>query len=715
MKSNLTVPIIIVYGLLVILLIVKFSGSNEPEIQAQVEKPQSSFKVDPLVLEKEIDPPSRPINIPDRFRPDPEDNDPEQEDPAIADNTTPESPEGDDSNKPDDPSDPGDLTNTGDAIIRLLAKDYDQDAARETADKFLNAAIETGEWAAYRDLQLRSMEKALTDNKIDPNHVYKLNNEELFLQALLRWKLLEIYTPETGFKRADTTMPRWIFGNTKVMEEILLTIREKDNAKDVFKLLPKLWESHGDVDQAKKYFSLALATAVVFDRKVRYTTPPKDDEYSIDPLVRYKWYVEKNEAGALESGIHQESARNLVFVVCAPISESELDWALNKYHDKTRRTWSSTYNEISLIDRRDRKGDGPYKKYTLEEIHEKGGLSGDQAYYAVNTARAVGIPAFTLRGYTNRGKHDWAAIKVSGTSWDTGIGRVNDASSGMGRDPQTRGTISEQDAKLWSTDLYQNRNLHVQINSLLWLSEAMDEADMPDYSKVPKQLAHKAGKSFPYLWERLYELLEKDPRYIENPKQAVSLWKKFHQAVKNEFKLNPRMSALCGEIEDKYIFPYDDIYNIRRILAAERNANFRESVVEVESIIESLKREAEILLKREPASALREIEKLYDGALVDYGNSISAFEQMSEDYFTLMKTDEHLVKRAVKDIEEAYEKVIAVAGIDWSKADSEVELHKRICEMYEEIGEEERADFIERIMEKRIERDQEDQEKKSDK
>lgn len=582
------------------------------------------------------------------------------------------------------------------------------DPRLKKSDEALDYAFETDDWDSYRDLLLRSLMKSVEELGIDSENIESLWEEEIFYQALLRWKVLSVLPPTPhDIASEDNTyevMYRWILNHNEVMEEIILTVTDKDDIDKSTRLLGQLWRSHEEVEQAQKYFNLALATALVFDRNIKYKNTSGSGDYNVDYFERYKWYVDKNESGRLETSIHRLPARELCFVVCSPVSEDELDWALREFRSKSRKSWGSTYGEIEYLMERAVSGLDPYDEYTLQEIQKEGGICGDQTYFCVNTARAAGIPAFGLNGLTDSGGHAWAAVKIKDDEWSTDIGRIKGVSQGKGNDPQTGDSITEQEVWMWSTRDYQNRKYILDAFRLIWLSDAFKETGHMNLYGGAIMLAHKNGKSFPEIWVQVYQLLTKDPRFSGDADDALKLWKKFAGDIKREFKDNPRMAELATKVEDEHIHPHDDLGEIRRQLARDRRAIERESAEQTDLMTSSLKREADILLKRDPENALREIGQLYDRALRDYGGSLSSFGTMAEDYFAMMKGDEDMAKKAVRDIELAYNRVVESGTIDWFRAGAEVDQHKRICRMYREIGEEKRAELLEKRMERRMER-----------
>src|SRR5690606_19197225 len=350
----------------------------------------------------------------------------------------------------------------------------------------------------------------------------------------------------------------WLLVNDAAMEEFLLTLKPGDDETKVVELLAKAW--YVDPTLGEKYYNLALACAVVFDREVRVQHPVGEDRYSeshaIDGLARYRWYVEKNEKGKLAAPVHRSSARDLVWVVCAPISDSELDWAISKM-SMSRGKWGNAYGMIEYLMERAVEGLNPYKEYTFAEILKEGGICGDQSYFCVNTARAHGIPGVILAGETDLGGHAWAALKVKPDEWDTHIGRIGGVSNGEGAHPQTGGTITEQEIWQWNDKAQKSPVITRNVFRHLWLARFFEDRKEDALAEEAVTLANTIGPAFTETWHALHDVLAAKTRAAENPgaKELLEAWAGFVADMRSEFRENPRMAALASKAESEFIFP----------------------------------------------------------------------------------------------------------------------------------------------------------------
>jgi len=590
----------------------------------------------------------------------------------------------------------------------LTGMDAGRDAARGREQDLLKRAIDHQAWDAYRALLAKSIRSALPRvssgqgvNRFDP--IWK---ETTLYQAFLRWKTLA-FLPESAISRHVTdsysgSFLKWLLTHNEAMEEFLLTIHPADNPERVLKFLMDAWSL--SESQFEKYYPLALACAVVFDETMTIPNPVGKVEYGVeavvDPLQRYRWYIEKNEAGKLAAPVHHSSARDLVWVVSAPVTTSELEWSLDKMHHR-RKNWGNAYDEVEYLMERAVEGLNPYREYSFAEILKEGGICGDRSYFCAYTACAQGIPAMILGGETDLGGHAWVGMKIDSDEWTTGIGRVGGVSKGQAENPQTRGMITEQDILQWNDRYHTSPATTLSVWRHLWLADYFAVGGNDAEQAATVRLANQLGPSFTATWNALYAVLESQMRLTGDPAKPNNLeeWQAFAKDMRREFKDNPRMAELAANAEIEYIFPYTTEGEAKRTLLRERRRIERDAGEQKDLIASSLKREAELLHKRGGPEAKREISRLYDRALRDYGGSITGFKMMAEDYFGYFKDDSQLARKAARDIELAFKRVVETGTKDWFRANTEASIYKMICGYYRTAGDPERAEMLEKRQE----------------
>ncbi|MES2658771.1 MAG: hypothetical protein V4689_09135 [Verrucomicrobiota bacterium] len=597
-------------------------------------------------------------------------------------------------------------------VLVLTDLDSRRDAAIQRDKDLFKRAIDSRAWTAYREFLARSIDAGFAKlaKGQGVNRFDAVWSEPALYQAFLRWQVIGRLS-ESGISRNVTDSYSgefliWLCSNPAAMEEFLITIKPEDDGGKVLEFLTNAWPNiPGMMD---KYFPLALACAVVFDREVGISNPV-GGEYGektvVEPLSRMMWYIKNNEKGLLAAPVHRSTARDLVWVVCAPVSTSELDWSLDKMH-LSRKHWGNAYGMIEYLMERAVNGLDPYKEYTFSEILKEGGICGDQSYFCTNTARAQGIPAMTLSGETDLGGHAWVALKITSDDWTTGVGRIGGVSKGQTGNPQTGQTITEQEVQSWDDRAHKSPATTLSVARHLWLAGYFEAAEKNEDQAAAVRLANQIGPSFSDTWSALYALLRHQMKLAGEPAKPSNLddWKAFAKSMRQEFKDNPRMAQLAAAAEMEYIFPYEDQGDATRALLRERRRIERNSGEQKDLIAESLKREAELISKRGDSAAKQDISRLYDSALRKYGGSITGFKMMAEDYFGYFKDDPELARKAARDIELAFKRVVETGTKDWFRANTESSIYKMICGYYRTAGDEERAIMLEKRFEVLLER-----------
>lgn len=586
----------------------------------------------------------------------------------------------------------------------LMGLDAGRDAAKQRDKELFTRAMDDGVWTDYRKFLARSVSACLgkLGSGQGTNRFDAVWKEPALYQAFLRWQVLGHFT-DSEIKSTVTdsysgSLLNWLCTSSAAMEEFLLTIKPEDDAGKVLAFLTEAWP---DIEgKTEKYFPLALACAVVFDRDVRIPHPvggASDTSASVDPKGRFKWFIEKNEKGQLAAPVHRSSARDLVWVVCAPVSTSELEWSLKKMN-LSQKHWGNAYGMINYLMERAVNGLNPYKEYTFAEILKEGGICGDQSYFCANTARAQGIPAINFSGETDLGGHAWVGLKITSNEWTTGVGRIGGVSKGQTTDPQTGKQLTEQEVGLWSERSHRSPLTTLAVARHLWLGDFFKATDKTSDQVVAVRLANQIGSAFVETWSALFGILKAQTKLTGNPAKPENLdeWKAFAKSMRQEYKDNPRIAQLAAEAETEFIFPYGGANDAKTALLRERRRIERDSSEQKDLIAGSLKREADMILKRGEPTAKEDISRLYDSALRKYGGGITGFKMMSDDYFNFLKSDPTLARKAARDIELAFKRVVETGTKDFFRAETEASISKMICGYYRAIGDEDRATLLEK-------------------
>jgi tetratricopeptide (TPR) repeat protein len=288
----------------------------------------------------------------------------------------------------------------------------------------------------------------------------------------------------------------WLLVRPAVLAAFNDTIDPQDKAADALAVWRTIWLD--DLAGRETFATLAIACALVFDQPVRISSsvygfgpatessggPAKE----VSALTRYRFYRDAAKKGALKVPLTEMTAWELVWVVDAPVPDSELIWA-QKHANFSRREWGKAYGHIRYRMDRATQGVNPYKAYTFAEIEKEGGICGDQAYFAAMTAKANGIPAMVIGGEGDRGGHAWMGFEVARGEWKLDVGRYADNyAAGTTRDPQTGRTIKEHELRQL-TEPARRTPSYEKSDKLLALATLLSDAGQHDLARLATDTA----------------------------------------------------------------------------------------------------------------------------------------------------------------------------------------------------------------------------------
>jgi hypothetical protein len=232
----------------------------------------------------------------------------------------------------------------------------------------------------------------------------------------------------------------------------------------------------------------------------------------------------------------------------------------------------------------------------------------------------------------------------------------------------------------------------------LWLADFLEIVDQQKEAETAVTQANTIGRPFSETWLRVYDQLVGRTERAENKAapEIVDAWVAFVAEMRNEFRENPRMAELATKAESTYIFPNIPAEEARKALARERRRIERNSGEQKDLIATSLKREADIIKEKGGATAFDDISSLYEKGLREYGGSITGFKAMAEDYFSYVGEDQTVARKAAREIELAFKRVVETGSKDWFRANTETGIYKMICGYYRKAGEESKAELLEK-------------------
>lgn len=149
----------------------------------------------------------------------------------------------------------------------------------------------------------------------------------------------------TSFGRdgASKDFLNWLFARPQVLAAFSETIQPQDNASNALLQWRTIWSD--DVENRGKLSSLAIACALVFDEpiKINPNIYGFSEEYvgggetrrtatgptEASAMARYRFYRDSAKKGSLKVSLDEMTPWELVWVVDAPVPESELIWRRN--------------------------------------------------------------------------------------------------------------------------------------------------------------------------------------------------------------------------------------------------------------------------------------------------------------------------------------------------------------------------------------------------
>lgn len=241
----------------------------------------------------------------------------------------------------------------------------------------------------------------------------------------------------------------WLFAADERLALLADTLSPRDDPRAVWEILTQLHDH--DPGGRDDWFELMLALAVVWDRP----RPPMHGQMGngrlpCEPQIadRYDYFKSLYASGASKISYRRLNADTLIFVVDTPVPLSELQWA-RKNVKGAANAWGKKFHEIRYNHPRADQGvfQWPHGEYTLAAIEEHGGICVDQAYFAVMTARAWGIPAIFFTGPGRRGGHAWFGYLKGEDRWEMDIGRYEEDQyqTGFAINPQTGEPMSDHE------------------------------------------------------------------------------------------------------------------------------------------------------------------------------------------------------------------------------------------------------------------------------
>lgn len=232
--------------------------------------------------------------------------------------------------------------------------------------------------------------------------------------------------------------------NPDLATTLVFLIKPEQRPEKVFALLKKLRDARGPL--LEKYANLTAAICVVHAQPLKRGVNENSTQ-APDPLAIFDFYV-RNEP-RMYFGVRDVPAELLVWVVDTTASIDEMNWALSKYAGDRAvgaRFFDVKYDYDNFEKGTPKKVD--QAGYNLPNILRFGGVCADQAYYAMEVAKSIGVPSAFDSGISADAAHAWVGFlqaqgRVGGWNFNTGRYPEYRGVQGKVMDPQTRKDIPD--------------------------------------------------------------------------------------------------------------------------------------------------------------------------------------------------------------------------------------------------------------------------------
>jgi len=320
----------------------------------------------------------------------------------------------------------------------------------------------------------------------------KLVESQDGLRKLLPLLVLEGYEPQgrTLAEILGDDLAEHLARDSEFLREYFATLTERDflpgvmlNLRDLYRSMPS---------GIRSYRSVATAMALVFDQQRPQDWPhhqvepealPEAEETVVD---RFKFWVDSNESGKLLNDLRGLSAAELKFVVDTFVPIDELVWAQSNLR-LVRANFHRAFGEVKYDHPRIMRAQfrWPGDEYRLASIKANGGICVDQAYFAMLSGKALGLPTLFFAGQGSDGGHAWFGYLKSPGKWELDCGRYENQNYAVGQalDPQTWLPISDHELEFLSEG-FRNRPEFIASAHDLVMARLLEEAGFSEKAKA---------------------------------------------------------------------------------------------------------------------------------------------------------------------------------------------------------------------------------------
>jgi len=482
-----------------------------------------------------------------------------------------------------------------------------------------------------------------------------------------------------------------LLGRPEWMETLLAQVKPEDELPAALKVWALAWNAD-PLPLRGRYLRLQVAFALVFDREL---TLAREPEVAINPLTRYAFFRDAAEAGRLKNDVTKLPVDALLWIAGAEVGDPDLYWA--QQETKLRRLgpedWAKAYeivdqggtlgrkiapknqpsgkNATAKLSRTQQEKVDAVDADSLEFAFKFGG---DPVYFAVQSARAFGIPAATLSGRAD-GRNPpptWAAFQKDARRWELGLGRpVGGGASGTATDPQTRAAVREFELAA----LVERRHAGPDAERcarLRLMAKLAAQLGEPGRQQAWLAAACRAyDRSLPAWRERLAAMATDEAA-------PTAPWATTLAELRRAFDDSPDMRDLADEHEARFLLGHVPATEAVRTIQGHLRKLLREFPGRRDLYLAGIARAAKVLARDRTANAA-EISALYREALEECAGDLTEFRGMLADYYATVKGEEKLELRFLADAERVFRRKVDLPPLDFFAMTEELYVYFRKC------------------------------------
>jgi hypothetical protein len=515
------------------------------------------------------------------------------------------------------------------------------DPDRQRLQRATQWAIATGDWSRHFDalqniLIVAASPGSATQRGQNLERIVALGTPGLVLEQAHFIRRVGAGTLKTFCAEPENReFLAWLLARPAILTAFNRALCPEDKAGDALAQWRLIWSD--DAASREPLAALAIACALVFDEPVKinarvFGIDKKSESLSDDgaaapkqaaALTRFRFYRDSARKGALKTPLAEMSPWELMWVVDAPVPESELVWA-QKNVNFSRRDWGKAYGHIRYRMDKATQGVNPYQAYTLAEIEKEGGVCADQAYFAAMTAKANGIPAMVISGEGDRGAHAWVGYESGRNEWNLTTGRYagDSYAAGTTSHPQTRARIKEHELKQLTDPVRRTAGWQKSESLLAFAALASDPAHRDLAAAASDAALQAAPRNFDAWTARLDRLAAQKPPTAE--------WLKESARMRTIFREYSDLVQRIDQREADYLAATGDTAAARKLVSLQTARMERKDAGRTDLILDSVAREAELAGRTGGPAA---VGRVYRDALKSKGEEVVGFKKIAAQYY----------------------------------------------------------------------------------